>query len=238
MPDAVVSRSGLELALGIIATPADRSTRDNIRKTWLRDQAFVDGVATARFVLGSAPCAQAHASEQLAHGDIAFVNASDCSPWHAGHKVHAWYQYALHQFNARFYAKAEDDSLVSIRPLLHDLAMVRRVSPEIHMYGINLQWLAHCRQTQSSAWTKAQAARTCAQGCWLGRLGQHRQRPPRCERAFDGAPVAAGSDMCPVLPCTRHAHSPPCRRYLYTRRDCEGRDRFSQCRRALRPGPP
>ena len=201
-----------ELALGIVAVPADRSTRDNIRATWLRDDAFADGRASARFVIGSAACAlSALAKEQSLHGDIAFVNASDCSPWHAGHKVHAWFQYALRRLPAHWYGKAEDDSMLSVAPLLRDLAMLRRARPAVHLYGISLQWIAHCRQHHSSHHTtgppmaRSWAARTCAQGCWLGRLQDSHRRPPRCERAFDAAPVVPGSSDCPILPCMQHA---------------------------------
>ena len=72
-----------ELALGIISSPADRTARANIRASWLLAPAFADGRATARFVLGDVPCARAAAKgEKALHGDIAFVNASDCSQWH------------------------------------------------------------------------------------------------------------------------------------------------------------
>ena len=204
---------GLLLALGIISTPADRTTRDNIRRTWLRDRAFRDGRAAGRFVFGSSTCAHTAADdEQRVHGDVAFVNASDCAPWHAGHKVHAWYQHALRHFTAQFYAKAEDDSLVSVGRLLRDLSMLSRAQPSVHLYGLNLQWIAHCRQRLAGErWSKSLSAKSCAQGCWLGRLGgsgKSIQRPPRCERGFDGAAVTAGSDACPMLPYAPFAPGP------------------------------
>ena len=104
------------LALGIVAVPADATMRARIRETWLRDSAFVDGRAAGRFVVGAAAtCARAAVNaEHRLHGDIAFVNTSDCHPWHAGQKVHAWYKYALRHLPARWYGKAEDDCIVNV----------------------------------------------------------------------------------------------------------------------------
>ena len=194
-----------ELALGIIATPADRTARANIRASWLLAPAFADGRATARFVLGDVPCARAAVKgEKALHGDIAFVNASDCSPWHAGHKVHAWYQWALRRLPALWYGKAEDDSFIGVEMLLAQLRALRRPSARSNgylLYGINPQWVAHCRQLAGAgarSWTDSAAARSCAQGCWLGTLEEHRQPQP-CVRGFDGAAVAPGSEICPLL---------------------------------------
>ena len=182
-----LSTLGRQLSLGIVAVPADTTTRDNIRRTWLRAKAFSDGRAAARFVVGSDACTRHVQREASQHGDIAFVNASDCSPWHAGHKIHAWYRWALRSLPARWYGKAEDDSIVSIEPLLMELSML---PDTVHLFGVNLQWIAHCRQQPTTlTWSKPLAAQTCAQGCWLGRvassLKRATRRPPRCE-GFDG----------------------------------------------------
>ena len=208
--DAALSTLGRQLSLGIVAVPADTTTRDNIRRTWLRAKAFSDGRAAARFVVGSDACTRHVQREASQHGDIAFVNASDCSPWHAGHKIHAWYRWALRSLPARWYGKAEDDSIVSIEPLLMELSMLPNT---VHLFGVNLQWIAHCRQQPTtSTWSKPLAAQTCAQGCWLGRvassLKRATRRPPRCEKAFDGRPVTPGSTLCPMLPYAPFAPGP------------------------------
>lgn len=195
------------LALGILAVPVDRATRRIIRETWLQDRAFASGRAVARFVIGSAPCAHEHVdSEQRKFGDVVFVNASDCEPWHAGHKVHEWYKYALRHLPARWYGKVEDDSLVNVGPLLRDLAALRDARL-VHVYGINVQWIAHCRQHKRGDWTRASAANSCALGCWLGRLAQN-ARPPNCDRGFDGSPIVPGSAACPSLPTAPFAPGP------------------------------
>ena len=148
--------------------------------------------------------------EASQHGDIAFVNASDCSPWHAGHKIHAWYRWALRSLPARWYGKARGDSIVSIEPLLMELSML---PDTVHLFGVNLQWIAHCRQQATTlTWSKPLAAQTCAQGCWLGRvassLKRATRRPPRCEKAFDGRPVTPGSTLCHMLPYAPFAPGP------------------------------
>lgn len=194
------------LAIGILSVPTDHRSREFIRGTWLRDEAIVKrGSAVARFVIGARRRCAIHlcVAENDKHGDMAFVNSSDCQPWHASHKVSEWYRYAIRSFPfARWLAKAEDDSMVLVSAILADLALLRHV--RVDYYGFGLQWIAHCRQDVSHAPRLANykqwAAVTCAQGCWLGKMAgtlgsaaTGSGRPSRCERGFDGRSIFAGS---------------------------------------------
>lgn len=202
------------LALGIMITPSLRQSRDAIRRTWFRHAAVVSGEALVRFVAGNVPCAmRALQDEANDHGDMVFVDSSDCQPWYAAAKVHAWYQYALLHFRgARWYGKMEDDGMLHAGALLAKLAaldVLTKLSRTIY-YGNGAQWVAHCvtnwTSSSSSSSARSWAATTCAQGCWLGKVSSSIRgpdgsgRPPLCERAHDGQPVVVGSASCPQLP--------------------------------------
>lgn len=198
------------LALGVLAVPLDRPTRAAIRASWLQDRAIATGAAVVRFVIGAArPCARKSCeAEASRHADIAFVNASDCAPWHASHKVHAWYRYALVHFdNARWYGKVEDDAMVSVSNVLADLELLGRHT-QVDYYGHAMQWIAHCKVELPGAGgpvSAGWAARSCAQGCWLGRVSGSIAAgrpgvPSKCERGFDGKAIVPGSDVCASLP--------------------------------------
>ena len=201
------------LALGILAVPADRASRDSLRATMLRDEAVLSGRAVVRFVIGAsrlavASCLRASKvkAEHLQHGDIAFVNASDCQPWYASHKVHAWYASALRAYpNTPWLGKSEDDALIKLSSLLSLVPLVPS-APRFDYFGADLQWIAHCsvrrRLLSKPRPAKAMseefrgfAARSCAQGCWLGRV-RGGFSAGACTKAFDGRPLAAGSEDC------------------------------------------
>jgi hypothetical protein len=221
--NAMLAPRDAQLVLGVLADPANAASRDAMRRTWLLDPAVTTGAAIVRFVIGAlAPCAQDTLGEARSHGDVAYVNTSDCAPWHASSKVHAWFAYALLRFpSTPWFGKAEDDSMLRVGSLLADLALLRSSSSARHvLYGANMQWIAHCRQRRSAARARSGAVdpttwsrRTCAQGCWLGTLAREitssgRSRPARCERGFDGAAVLPGSADCPILPYAPFAPGP------------------------------
>ena len=235
------------LALGVLAVPSDVRQRDSIRATWFQDDSVLQRLIAARFVIGAArPCERSRCDKEARrHGDIAFVNASDCAPWHASHKVHAWYQWAMQEFSAvPWIGKLEDDTLIAPSILLADLAIVQQGAgtatcndahgtreqrcPSVDYYGVNFQWIAHCRQHSSGSrgssssgsssraaieapLTVGWSARSCAQGCWLdtvhvtlttSRNGNERVtsgRPRRCETSYDRRPVVQGSADCGSL---------------------------------------
>ena len=181
-----------------------------MRSTWLRPTSLPAAVVV-RFVAGAVPCAlQIMAAEAKTYEDVAFVNASDCAAWHAAAKVHAWYAYALvmHR-DASFYGKSEDDAIVHLPALLSSLRPLQRAHELVQYFGVDFQWVAHCRGSwpigayagargrSGSMPPREWAAKTCAQGCWLGRVA--RGKAALCDRAFDGAAVHPGSAECPSL---------------------------------------
>ena len=194
----------VDFALGIMVVPARRALRDDIRATWLRPASRDAGVA-AHFVAGQlSQCARtALAAEAALHGDVFFVNSSDCQPWFSAEKVHAWYLTALRLYpRARWFGKVEDDAMLRVSSVTADLrALSSLVDHDSPVYVGYMQWSAHCRQLERARGRGREwAATTCAQGCWLGDVAPSAGgRAPRCEKAFDGRSVVPGSAACPSL---------------------------------------
>ena len=119
----------LLLALGVISNPRTPHTRAWIRKT------YFDAAAEARragsvwlgFVVGKRGLApndeRALQQEHAAHGDLEYIDASDFAVrggiFSCIDKLFAWFPHVAGRFpNAKFYAKADDDSYVDVRRLL------------------------------------------------------------------------------------------------------------------------
>lgn len=128
------------LAIGVISDPRAGLIREAARASWFRDPAVLTGQTWVRFVLGDVPCAKDAASDEAREfGDISFVDAQDCKKWHSAGKVHAWYKHALEKTAAPWLAKMEDDGMLRVSALLHDLGRLRHAE----YYGV-LRWGSSC----------------------------------------------------------------------------------------------
>lgn len=132
-PDAV-------LLLGALTSPHHGGVlREQVRRLVLRPSSDVD----VRFVLGQ-DCLVKHAEALRNEPDIVGVNTSECSlppaerKQQLSSKVHAWFMYAATAATTRHYrwvGKTDDDTLVDLGKLRHDLMMASAVLPPEAPYG-------------------------------------------------------------------------------------------------------
>lgn len=236
---AAPSAAHAALVLGVMTSPGAKQNRRNLREL----SHMEPGARGARvvFVLGDVGCARNGTSREAAHhGDIVYVQSNDCSTYHRGPKVFAWYQYAVRRWpRAQWIGKTEDDGVTRLSSLLRDLSALDPREP--WYYGI-MQLTASCTfretcpdQAGGSDW------RGCCGGCFAGSLqpyptergschGRASCQLPRCRvvgadgvRARPGTPQCAEIATAPfavgpveVRPSARQAvllRSPPPPRY-------------------------
>lgn len=130
----------LKLAVGIITAPLHFNRRVWIRQKLRVTEARCRGVRVF-FVLGSrnhmtATDKIAVHNEDLIHKDMLFVPARDWVPHAVAEKSLAWWQYAASSLRAEWYVKTDDDSLMHLPRLEHDLSMMSALGRSHYYYGV------------------------------------------------------------------------------------------------------
>ena len=136
------ARSNLLLVLGVISNPRTPHTREWIRKSYFTSAADAANAGTVllRFVVGkrglNTDDERKLQAEHAAHSDLEYIDASDFAVrggiFSCIDKLFAWFPHAAGRWpNARFYAKADDDSYVDVPRLL---GMLRPLSSTPNAY--------------------------------------------------------------------------------------------------------
>lgn len=200
-PQKASRPSSIRLVLGVMTAPAAHVNRRNLRELSHAEPGLARSTRVV-FVLGDVPCAKDSTSQEASrHGDIVYVNSTDCKSWHRAIKVHAWWRLAVERWpQAEWYGKSEDDGLLRVSSLLRDLRALDPRQP--WYYGImaftsSCVFRDGCPEEHSGGGAGAGATSRgawagCCGGCFAGAL----QPYPR-----DDGLCASGSGACGMPSC-------------------------------------
>ena len=190
--------STIRLVLGVMTAPAAHVNRKNLRELSHAEPGLARSTRVV-FVLGDVACAKDSTSQEASrHGDIVYVNSTDCKSWHRAIKVHAWWRLAVERWpRAEWYGKTEDDGLLRVSSLLRDL---RALDPrEPWYYGI-MAFTAGCVFREGCPEEGGRAGATSSRGAWAGCCGGCFAGALQPYPREDGL-CASGSGACGMPSC-------------------------------------